>query len=231
MNPGMDQWIRETLKGMTIHNGSYLFPNVRLGKNVIIFPGAVIGRPPVSTGATRRQIEPSELLPVEIGDECVIGANAVIYSGVRVGHHSMVGDTARILTGCVVGSYSLIAMGVSLLFEATIGDRVRILDNTVIGSHSVLEEGVFVGAQVVTADSRWMGRRAEEHDSWALRGATIHRFAAIGNGAQIMPRLEIGEYAMVGAGAVVTQDVPPRVVVAGVPARVIRSVKSEELER
>jgi UDP-2-acetamido-3-amino-2,3-dideoxy-glucuronate N-acetyltransferase len=72
-------------KNCTIYDGAIIFPNVRLGNNVTVFPGAVIGRPPLSSGATTRQLDVSELLPVEIGDNCIIGSNAVIYMGVKIG--------------------------------------------------------------------------------------------------------------------------------------------------
>jgi UDP-2-acetamido-3-amino-2,3-dideoxy-glucuronate N-acetyltransferase len=79
----------------------------------------------------------------------------------------------------------------------------------------------------VTTNDNFMGRTERRH---ALRaGPTIRRGARIGGGAVICPGIEIGEEAFVGAGAVVTKDVPPRVVVVGNPARVLRDVSAEEL--
>lgn len=227
----MSQQMRELLEKTTTRNGAVLFPNVRLGRNVTIFPGAVVGRPPMSSGATARPIEVSELLPVEIGDDCIIGANAVIYMGVRMGHNSMVGDTARIREGCEIGNYSLIAMGETLSFSVKVGDRVRILDNGIIAGHVTVEDDVFIGPLVVVADDRWMGRGTEDGRGWVGRPPVIRRFAAIGSGATILPGVEIGENAVVGAGAVVTKSVPARVLVTGVPAKVARALTERELRR
>ena len=80
---------------------------------------------------------------------------------------------------------------------------------------------------MVTTNDNFMGRTERRH---ALRkGPTIRRGARIGGGAILCPRVEIGEEAFVGAGAVVTKDVPPRVIVVGNPARVLREVPEDEL--
>ena len=80
---------------------------------------------------------------------------------------------------------------------------------------------------MVTTNDNFMGRTERRH---ALRkGPTICRGARIGGGAILCPRVEIGEEAFVGAGAVVTKDVPPRVIVVGNPARVLREVPEDEL--
>ena len=86
---------------------------------------------------------------------------------------------------------------------------------------------MFIAPCVVTTNDNFMGRTERRH---ALRrGPTIRRRARIGGGAVLCPGVEIGEEAFVGAGAVVTKDVPPRVVVVGNPARVLRDVPAEEL--
>jgi acetyltransferase-like isoleucine patch superfamily enzyme len=79
----------------------------------------------------------------------------------------------------------------------------------------------------VTTNDNFMGRTESRHE--LTRGPTIRRGARVGGGATLCPAVEIGEEAFVGAGAVVTEDVPPRVVVVGNPARVLRDVPEEEL--
>ncbi len=157
-------------KNCRVYEGSVLFPNVKLGKNVVIFPGAVIGRPPVSSGATVRQTEVQELEPVEIGDSCVIGANAVIYMGVKIGDHSMVCDTACIREGCEIGSYSVIAMGVTINFNTKIGNRVKIMDNTHITGNVVIEDDVFISTLVTTTNDSSMGRTHVKEKNWIGSG-------------------------------------------------------------
>jgi acetyltransferase-like isoleucine patch superfamily enzyme len=84
-----------------------------------------------------------------------------------------------------------------------------------------------VEPRVVTTNDNYMGRTEQRHAQ--RRGPTIRRGARIGGGAVILPGVEIGAEAFVGAGAVVLRDVPPRAVVVGNPARRIREVPDEEL--
>jgi acetyltransferase-like isoleucine patch superfamily enzyme len=96
-----------------------------------------------------------------------------------------------------------------------------------ITAYSTLEEHVFVAPCVVTTNDNFMGRTERRHE--LMKGPTIRRGARIGGGAVLCPAVEIGEEAFVGAGAVVTKDVPARAVVVGNPARQIRDVPDEEL--
>jgi acetyltransferase-like isoleucine patch superfamily enzyme len=96
-----------------------------------------------------------------------------------------------------------------------------------ITAYSTLEEHVFIAPCVVTTNDNFMGRTERRHE--LMKGPTIRRGARIGGGAILCPGIEVGEDAFVGAGAVVTKDVPPRVVVVGSPARVLREVPDDEL--
>ena len=92
---------------------------------------------------------------------------------------------------------------------------------------STVEEDVFIAPCVITTNDDLMGRTEGRH---ALRkGPTIRRGARVGGGAVLLPGIEIGEEAFVGAGAVVLEDVPARAVVVGNPARRIRDVPEAEL--
>jgi acetyltransferase-like isoleucine patch superfamily enzyme len=96
-----------------------------------------------------------------------------------------------------------------------------------ITAYSTLEEHVFVAPCVQTTNDNLMGRTEKRHE--LRKGPTIRRGARVGGGAVLCPGVEIGEEAFVGAGAVVVKDVPPRVVVVGNPARILRDVPPEEL--
>jgi acetyltransferase-like isoleucine patch superfamily enzyme len=212
-----------------IYDGAYIFPNVRLGSHVTVFPGAVIGRPPVSSGATARQVDVTELLPVVIGDHCVIGAHAVIYMNVRIGERSMICDMAGVREECEIGEATIIAMGVTVNYRTKIGSRVKVMDNTHLTGNMLIEDDVFISTQVTTTNDNAMGRRPPAGKDWTGRGPILRRFATIGQGACLLPGVEIGRNAMVGAGAVVTRDVPPETLVLGVPARVVRKLSAAEL--
>ena len=94
-------------------------------------------------------------------------------------------------------------------------------------AYSELEDDVFIAPCVVTTNDNFMGRT--EKRLALMKGPTIRRGARIGGGAVLLPGIEIGEEAFVGAGAVVIRDVPPRAVMVGNPARQIREVPDEEL--
>jgi acetyltransferase-like isoleucine patch superfamily enzyme len=96
-----------------------------------------------------------------------------------------------------------------------------------ITAYSTLEEHVFIAPCVVTTNDNFMGRTEKRHE--LIKGPTIRRGARIGGGATLLPGVEIGEEAFVGAGAVVTKNVEPRMLVVGNPARVMRGVLDEEL--
>ena len=98
---------------------------------------------------------------------------------------------------------------------------------TYASAYSPLEEDVFIAPCVVTTNDNFMGRTERRKE--LMKGPTIRRGARVGGGAIICPGVEIGEEAFVGAGAVVTRDVPARKLVVGNPARVLRDVPDDEL--
>ncbi len=217
-------------KNCRIYDGAILFPNVILGDNVTIFPGAVIGRPPLFTGATTRKIETTSLLTVRIDDNCIVGANAVIYADVEIKNNTMICDTACIREGCRIGSFSVIAMGVTINYNTKIGDRVKVMDNTHLTGNMIIEDGVFIGMLVTTANDNLMGLKPPKAEgAWLEKDPVVRRFATIGQGACILPGIEIGENATVGANSVVTKNVEPRSLVMGIPARFKRYLTLGEL--
>ena len=103
----------------------------------------------------------------------------------------------------------------------------KIQANAYVTAYSTLEDDVFIAPGVITTNDNYMGRTEKRHE--LRRGPTIRRGARVGGGAVLCPGVEIGEEAFVGAGAVVLENVPPRAVMVGNPARKIRDVPDEEL--
>jgi len=214
-------------------NGAWVADDTILGKNVTFFPGSVLGRPPVSTKSQVRKVKKgTSLSPLTIGDNCVIGANVVIYRGARVGNNCLVGDTACIREGVYIGESCIIAMGVTINYDTRIGARVKIMDNTHLTGNMIIEGDVFISTHVSTANDNSMGRENALNKPIELRvrkGPIIRRFATIGEGAAILPGVEIGENVIIGANSVVTKSLPKGVVALGVPARIIRELREDEL--
>jgi acetyltransferase-like isoleucine patch superfamily enzyme len=163
---------------------------------------------------------------VVIGDGTIIGGHAIIHSGVRIGAGARIGDHAQIRDGARIGASAVVGSFTSVDPEVEIGDRSSIQTRCYITGGTVIEEDVFVGPGVTLTNDNTMDRH---HEDYELRGALLRRGCRIGGGTIICPGVEVGEEAFVAAGAVVTRDVEPRAVMAGVPAKRIRTVPEEDL--
>jgi acetyltransferase-like isoleucine patch superfamily enzyme len=222
-----------TVNGVVLHyrDGAWIAEDTILGRNVTILPGAVLGRPPISTRSQVRKTADGAA-PLRIGDNSVIGANAVIYRDTCIGADCLVGDTACIREQVRIGDGCIIAMGVTINYNAVVGSRVKVMDNSHLTGNMVVEDDVFISVHVSTTNDNSMGREAAlgiPQEQRLRQGPIIRRFATIGQGALLLPAVEIGENAIVGAGAVVHHAVSPRVLVLGNPARVIRQLEEKEI--
>ncbi len=131
------------------------------------------------------------------------------------------------LYGCTIGDESRIGTFVEIQRGAQIGRRCKIQSHTFICEGVEIGDEVFVGHGVVFTNDRLPRATTatgalQDTTDWVCERTVVHRRASIGSGATILCGLTIGEESVIGAGAVVTRDVAPRVVVAGNPARVLR---------
>jgi acetyltransferase-like isoleucine patch superfamily enzyme len=212
-------------------NSVTLYPGVAIDPGCVVLDGAVVGRIPISNATTTRPIS-SQFGTVTIGSGSIIGANSVLYTNIQLGEQVLIGDLASIREGCVVGDRAIIGRSVMMLYNCTVGAFSRVQDQAHLVGDMQIEEHVFIGMQVVTTnDNDVYLRRYGLASPTVVRGPAIRRFAAVGAGATILPGVEIGEGALVAAGAVVTKDVEPWTIVAGVPARVMRPVPVDWRER
>jgi acetyltransferase-like isoleucine patch superfamily enzyme len=133
------------------------------------------------------------------------------------------------LYGCEIGDETKLGTFVEVQKNARIGARCKISSHTFICEGVTIEDKVFIGHNVAFINDTYpratseAGQLQSEKD-WKVETTLVKQGASIGSGATILANVTIGENAMVGAGSVVTQDVPPNTVVAGNPARVLRSV-------
>jgi acetyltransferase-like isoleucine patch superfamily enzyme len=208
-----------------VHPSAVVYPGTVLGDGVRVLENAVVGKQPALSPRSTAKREP--LPPAEIGDGTLVSTGAIVFAGTRIGERVVVGDQSCIRERVTVGDDVVVGRGVLVENDTAIGAMARIQAEAYITAYSTLEEHVFIAPCVVTTNDNFMGRTEKRH---ALRkGPTIRRGARVGGGAILCPAVEIGEEAFVGAGAVVTKDVPPRVIVVGNPARVLRDVPEEEL--
>ncbi len=164
-------------------------------------------------------------MSAEIHPTATVYPGTVLGEGVKVLENAVVGKQPSLsprstakrepLPPTEIGDGTIVSTGAIVFAGSRIGARV------ILGDQSCVRERVDVGDDVV------LGRTERRRD--LIKGPTIRRGARIGGGAIICPGLEIGEEAFVGAGAVVTKDVPARMLVVGNPARVLRAVSDDEL--
>jgi acetyltransferase-like isoleucine patch superfamily enzyme len=166
------------------------------------------------------------LPPAVIGDGTVVSTGAVVFAGTTIGAGCIVGDQACVRERVSIDDDVVVGRGSLVENDTTIGSGTRIQADAYITAYSTLEDDVFIAPCVVTTNDNFMGRTERRLE--LMKGPTIRRAARVGGGAVLCPGIEIGEEAFVGAGAVVTRDVPPRVIVVGNPARVLRDVDPEE---
>ena len=205
---------------VAIHDNVVIYPNVIVGKGTTIFASAVLGRPVLGTRTCIRPTEPN-YTPLKIGEKCVIGSNCCLWEGSEIGHEVLIGDMAGIREQCKVGDFCLIAKGVNLSANVILGKKVKIIDNSYLPANSIVEDDVFISAGVFMANDNFFSTRGYHNEVF---GPHIKKGAMIGVGATLLPKVSIGEKAIVGAGSVVTKDVPPMTLVMGVPARMIRKL-------
>jgi acetyltransferase-like isoleucine patch superfamily enzyme len=208
-----------------VHPTAIVYPGTVLGEGVKVLEQAVVGKQPsLSPRSTAKR---EELPPAELGDGTIVSTGAVVFAGAKVGARVILGDQSCIRERVLVGDDVVIGRGSLVENDTTIGAMTKIQAEAYITAYSTLEEHVFIAPCVVTTNDDLMGRTERRHE--LIKGPTIRRGARIGGGATLLPGVEIGEEAFVGAGAVVTKDVEPRMLVVGNPARVLRPVPDDEL--
>ena len=208
-----------------IHPTAIVYPGTKLGDGVKVLEHAVVGKQPsLSPRSTTKR---EELPPAEIGDGTIVSTGAVVFAGTKVGARVILGDQSCVRERVVVGEDVVIGRGSLVENDTTIGAMTKIQAEVYVTAYSTVEEHVFIAPCVVTTNDNFMGRTERRHE--LIKGPTIRRGARIGGGAILLPGVEIGEEAFVGAGAVVTKNVEPRMLVVGNPARVMRGVPEDEL--
>jgi acetyltransferase-like isoleucine patch superfamily enzyme len=136
------------------------------------------------------------------------------------------------LYGCEIGDETKIGAFVEVQKNAVIGNRCKISSHTFICEGVTIEDNVFVGHGVVFINDSYpratnLDGSLQTESDWRVERTVVKKGASIGSGATILAKITIGENAIVGAGAVVTKDVPAQTVVAGNPARLLRHIDDE----
>lgn len=202
---------------VVIHDGTVI------GDGCVIEDHVVLGKRPRLARSSKAQ---GETGPLRIGERVTVCCGAVVFAGASIEREAILGDQAYVRERAAIGAGSLIGRGSVVDNDVSVGERVRVQTNVYLTAFSVIEDDVFVGPGAITTNDDTMSRHGPQTP---LRGATLRRGCRIGGGTVLTPGVEVGEEAFLAAGAVLTRDLPPRVVAMGVPARVVREVGEEDL--
>jgi acetyltransferase-like isoleucine patch superfamily enzyme len=155
----------------------------------------------------------------------------------RIAHDVKLGKDVRIfafvnLYGCSIGDNSKIGTFVEIQKNANLGRNVKVSSHTFICEGVQIEDDVFVGHNVSFINDKYpratsAGGELQTEADWQVVNTVVKRGASIGTSCTILCGVTIGEFAIVGAGSVVTRDVPPNTIVAGNPARILRKMEEE----
>jgi UDP-2-acetamido-3-amino-2,3-dideoxy-glucuronate N-acetyltransferase len=188
---------------VVVHDG------VSVEAGVLLEHGVVLGRVARRTRGTHTAA--AQPGPTVVGAEAVVCPYAVVEAGVRIGPGALVGDHTSIRGRATIGAGATVGAFCVISGEVEVGERVRMQSHCGIGPGVVIEADAFLGPAVRILTGRTMGDRARATP-------ILRRGCQVGTGARILQGVEIGEEAVVGAGAVVTANVPAGVTVRGVPA-------------
>jgi acetyltransferase-like isoleucine patch superfamily enzyme len=221
--------------GLIVGEGVSIGERVSFGAHVVVHDATVIGddcaigdhavlgkRPLLAPHSGAR----GEVGPLQLAEGVKVGAGAVLFAGARVEPRAIIGDQSFVRERSRVGAGSVIGRGSVVDNDVELGARARVQTGVYLTAFMRIEDDVFIGPGVTTTNDNTMAR----HDAgMPAAGPLLRRACRIGGGAVLAPGIEVGEEAYVAAGAVVANDVPPRAVVMGVPARVVREVPEQDL--
>ena len=222
--------------GLAVADDVVLPDDVEIGAHVVIHSGTAIGSgvriqdhavlgKPLALGALSAAAR-DEPPPLVVADGATICTGALLVAGAAVGPGTLIGDQVYVRERSAIGERTTVGRGTSIENDVVIGSRVRIQTDCYITAFSEVEDDAFVAPCVMTSNDMAAGRRPGGEP---LRGPRLRRACRVGVGAVLLPGVEVGEEAFVGAGSVVTRDVAPRSVAFGSPARHVREVPAEEL--
>jgi acetyltransferase-like isoleucine patch superfamily enzyme len=222
----MDKII-ELGKNVIIEDGVILGRNIFLGDNVMLRKGAVIGDNVIIGYVDGAPLtKTSEDTITEIGENAKVRSGSVIYWGTHIGPNSMIGHNTIIREKTVIGHNTYIGSLTAIEGDTRIGNFVGIHSQCHITKFCDIGDYTFIAPLFVGANDRAMSHHRSGHGQ-NLVGFTAEKYVRIAVGVSVLPGIHFGEGCVVGAGSMVTKDVPSYKVVMGVPARVVRDAPKD----
>lgn len=203
--------------------------SVSIGNNCVIQNNSIIGYDTLSghyydQNQIKKYFTNSDHRII-IGNNVLIRSGVTIYMDVNIGHNCWINHNAIIREQVSISDDSTIGSNTICENNVSIGKRCAIHNNTMICAETLIESFVFIGPGVSFTNNSPIGHLRDVPST--IRGAKLRLGCAIGGGATICPGVEIGHEAIIAAGAIVTKDIPPRIIVAGNPAKKIGDVDQQ----
>jgi acetyltransferase-like isoleucine patch superfamily enzyme len=198
---------------MTHSENSIIYPGVTWEGEFSLGPFSIVGLAP-------RGHTPGER-PTFIGDGAIINSHTVMYFGNKIGRNFRTGHGVLIREDNQIGDDVSIGSGSNVEHHVRLGNGVRLHSNVFVPELSVLEDLCWLGPNVVLTNAKYPASPTAKQE---LVGCYVEKGAKIGANTTVLPGIRIGAFALVGAGSVITRDVPAGAVVVGSPARVINEV-------
>ncbi|WP_406661245.1 DapH/DapD/GlmU-related protein [Methanolobus sp. ZRKC3] len=202
------------------HSSARVYGRTQIGDNSTIMENVTLGYPQhnilLEIIAENKEIDDYDFSGCTIGEGSFIRAGTTIFSNVKTGSGFKTGHNAMIRENTLIGDNVLVGTNVIIDGNVTIGNNVSIQGNVYIPTHVTIEDNVFIGPCAVLANDKYPIR-----GEYKPEGPVLRKGVSIGANATIVPGVEIGEGAMVAAGALVTKNVPAWKLAIGFPAKII----------
>jgi acetyltransferase-like isoleucine patch superfamily enzyme len=210
-----------------IEPNAIVYGPTKIGQDSFVGPNVVLGFPSRTelTESIRHERSVNDVpsrRQLLIGNDCIIRSGTCIYSDVSIGDNVSFGHNVMVRENVLIGRNTLIGTGVVIDGSCRIGERVSIQTGGYICTNSTIEDSVFLGPHAVFTNDKYVAQKRTE-----LVGPTVRRGASIGANALLMPSIEVGEGAVIGAQSLVMRDVPPHSIYVGIPARKLKNAPAD----
>ena len=196
-----------------ISRTAQIHPNSTMGRDCFIGEYVIIGEPPRG--------KKSGELKTEIGEKAIIRSHTVIYAGNVIGDNFQTGHGVMIREENKIGNNVSIGTGSVIEHHVRIENNVRMHSQGFVPEYSILEEDCWLGPNVVLTNAKYP---LSQDTKKRLKGPVIKRKAKVGANSTLLPGIVIGENALIGAGSVVTKNIPANKVAAGNPATLLKDI-------
>ena len=200
-----------------IHHTVNSYGTNSVGSHCLILEGVILGHPTaeylVELRDHHRFVYEFEYIGTNIEDNSVIRSGSTLYRNIQIGHHFRTGHNVLIRENARIGNHVVVGSGTVIDSDVEIGHKVSIQSRVYISNGCVFEDNVFLGPNCALLNDKYPVRKGK------LKPPRICQGASVGGSVTILPGVVVGQGAMIGAGAVVTKDVPPWHLAVGNPAR------------